>query len=118
MGWGEVRGARSATVRARTGSGTEAMEIAACRASRAEPPPPKGATPLLKALWHAAREEWEAAHHIAQDVDSADGAWVHAYLHRVEGDEDNAGYWYRRAGKPHCESSLQSEWTEIAEALL
>src|SRR3546814_1161005 len=69
------------------------MDIDAFRASLAEPTPPKGATPLLKALWHAAREEWEAAHHIAQDVDSADGAWVHAYLHRVEGDEDNAGYW-------------------------
>src|SRR3546814_17957780 len=91
------------------------MDIDAFRASLAEPTPPKGATPLLKALWHAAREEWEAAHHIAQDVDSADGAWVHAYLHRVEGDEDNAGYWYRSAGTPHCERSLQSEWPERSE---
>ena len=94
------------------------MDLESFRASLAEPAPPKGASPLLKALWHAAHDEWDTAHRIAQDDDSADGAWVHAYLHRVEGDEGNAGYWYRRAGKPHCESSLQSEWTEIAQALL
>jgi hypothetical protein len=94
------------------------MDLETFRASLAAPAPPKGLAPLLKALWHAARDEWDPAHRIAQDDDSADGAWVHAYLHRVEGDEGNAGYWYRRAGKPHCESSLQSEWTEISNAML
>ena len=94
------------------------MDLGKFRASLERPAPPEGLSPLLQALWHAARDEWEAAHRLAQDDNSADGAWVHAYLHRVEGDESNAGYWYRRAGKPHCQSSLASEWTEIATALL
>jgi hypothetical protein len=94
------------------------MDLSEFRACLTEAAPPQGLPPLLTALWHAARKEWDSAHRIAQDDNSADGAWVHAYLHRVEGDEGNAGYWYRRAGKPHCESSLESEWTEIASALL
>jgi len=94
------------------------MDIDSFRASLQRPEPPDGLTPLLKALWHAARDEWDAAHRIAQDDGSADGAWVHAHLHRVEGDESNAGYWYRRAGKPHCKSDLDTEWAAIAEALL
>ena len=56
--------------------------------------------PLLAALWWEAKGDWAKAHEIAQEIDSPDGAWVHAYLHRKEGDEGNAGYWYRRAGKP------------------
>ena len=94
------------------------MDLASFRASLQQPTPPENLPPLLKALWLAAKDNWDEAHHIAQDDDSADGAWVHAYLHRVEGDESNAGYWYRRAGKPHCENSLESEWTEIAAGLL
>src|SRR3546814_11730088 len=99
----------SSDLRASACSGTEAMDIDAFRASLAEPTPPKGATPLLKALWHAAREEWEAAHHIAQDVDTAEGAWVHPYLHRVEGEEANAGYWTHRRRQPHCGNQRESE---------
>ena len=53
-----------------------------------------------------------------QDVDDADGSWVHAYLHRVEGDLSNANYWYRRAGRPECATSLAEEWEEVARALL
>ena len=94
------------------------MDLQRLRGSLDEPAPPAELSPLLKALWHAARGDWDEAHRIAQDDSSADGAWVHAYLHRVEGDESNAGYWYRRAGKPHCQSSLDSEWREIANALL
>jgi hypothetical protein len=94
------------------------MNLESFRASLAQPAPPENAPPPLQALWHAARDDWDEAHRIAQEDSSADGAWVHAYLHRVEGDESNAGYWYRRAGKPHCQSSLESEWREIAQALL
>lgn len=94
------------------------MDLESFRASLARPAAPAALPALLQALWHAGRDEWDEAHRIAQDESSADGAWVHAYLHRVEGDESNAGYWYRRAGKPHCQSSLQAEWTEIASALL
>lgn len=80
--------------------------------------PPSGVHPLLAALWHDAKGDWDAAHRLAQDEDDRSGAWVHAYLHRKEGDEANAGYWYRRAGRPHCRLSLDDEWREIAEALL
>ena len=80
--------------------------------------PPTELAPLLVALWHARRDEWEAAHKIAQGVDDADGSWVHAYLHRVEGDLSNANYWYRRAGRPECATSLAEEWEEVARALL
>jgi len=79
--------------------------------------PPK-VPPLLLALWYDARGDWEKAHTLAQDVDDPSGAWVHAYLHRKEGDLDNAGYWYRRANQSIATDSLDDEWTRIATALL
>ncbi len=88
------------------------------QATLAEPHPPAGLDPLVQALWHEANGDWAAAHRLAQAQDDADGAWVHAYLHRVEGDLGNAGYWYRRAGKPASELPLRDEWTTIAKALL
>ena len=72
----------------------------------------------LAALWWAAKDQWDRAHKLVQDEDTADAAWVHAYLHRVEGDLSNAGYWYRRAGKPVAKNSLEAEWEEIVSALL
>ena len=60
---------------------------------------------------------WAEAHRLAQGDKSEAGAWVHGYLHRVEGDDDNAGYWYRRAGKAPATGSLKREWEEIATAL-
>jgi hypothetical protein len=80
--------------------------------------PPAGIGPALQALWQEARGDWHAAHALAQAADAAAGAWVHAYLHRVEGDLANAGYWYRRAGRPVCEAPLREEWSAIAQALL
>src|SRR3977135_2086233 len=71
---------------------------------------PPAVPPLLVALWHDARGDWEAAHRVAQDVNDRDGAWVHAYLHRKEGDLGNAGYWYRKAGQTRPEIALESEW--------
>jgi hypothetical protein len=80
---------------------------------RADPPD----TPLLRALWLGLRGEWEAAHEIVQAEDGADAAWVHAWLHRVEGDAPNAGYWYRRAGKAVAEGGTDAEGEAIARAL-
>lgn len=82
--------------------------------------PPAGAPPAIQALWHDARGDWEAAHTCAQNDESAAGSWVHAYLHRKEGDLGNAGYWYARAGRPRpvAGTSLETEWAEIARALL
>ena len=79
---------------------------------------PERLTPPLAALWHVARGEWDRAHTLVQDDDSAEAAWVHAHLHRVEGDEGNAGYWYARARKPHASVSHDEEWKQIADALL
>ena len=80
--------------------------------------PPSGVSAALRALWHDARGDWNAAHNVAQDIDDATGAWVHAYLHRKEGDISNAGYWYRRAGRPPASGSLDAEWKTIVTELL
>ena len=80
-------------------------------------PPPDLSAPLA-ALWWAAKGDWDQAHRIVQDESSREAAWVHAYLHRVEGDLGNAGYWYRQAGRPVATDSLQAEWDRIAATLL
>lgn len=80
--------------------------------------PPPGLDPTLQALWEDGRGNWEGAHALVQDEGTTEAAWVHAYLHRKEGDLANAGYWYRRCGKPVCESSLDQEWERIARTLL
>ena len=94
------------------------LDYATFKASLTDAAPPAQISPLLAALWHAGKGEWTSAHEIAQEDESETGSWVHAYLHRVEGDESNAGYWYRRAKKPHAKSTLDAEWEEIARALL
>ena len=80
--------------------------------------PPAGLRPALLALWHDGRGDWARAHTIAQDVEDPDGAWVHAYLHRKEGDNGNAAYWYRRAGKPPATVPLGEEWQQLVRAFL
>jgi hypothetical protein len=80
--------------------------------------PPRSLTAPLLALWHDAKGDWDGAHRVAQDIESSDGAWIHAYLHRKEGDASNAAYWYRRAGKPVSRVTLDEEWEEIAIAVL
>ena len=80
-------------------------------------PAPELDTPLA-ALWWAAKGGWDQAHKIVQDEPTADAAWVHAYLHRAEGDPGNAGYWYRRAARPVAAGSLDTEWERMASALL
>jgi hypothetical protein len=80
--------------------------------------PPPGLTPVLVALWHDGHGDWDAAHEVAQDVPDPEGAWVHAYLHRKEGDASNAAYWYRRAGRPAFKGSLEAEWDEIVTTFL
>jgi len=94
------------------------MDLAAFRASLAAPQPPPALSLGLKALWLDARGDWDGAHDAAQADEGGDGDWVHAYLHRKEGDPGNAAYWYRRAGKSVCGASLGDEWAAIAAALL
>lgn len=76
-----------------------------------------GLPPLLAAMWWDARSDWSRAHELAQAVDTPEGAWIHAYLHRKEGDASNAGYWYRRAAKPASDLPLDEEWNAIVAAL-
>jgi len=80
--------------------------------------PPRGLSLALLGLWWDAKGNWTKAHESAQQDEGVAGSWVHAYLHRKEGDSSNAGYWYRRAGKVHARNSLDDEWAEIAAALL
>lgn len=85
-------------------------------------PPPADLSPPLRALWLDARGDWNAAHQCVDTLDQpgvdAGAMWVHAYMHRKEGDLWNAGYWYRRAGRPAATGALEAEWRAIAAALL
>ncbi len=80
--------------------------------------PPEELSPALAGLWWDAKGDWTKAHESAQQDEGPAGAWVHAYLHRREGDRSNAAYWYRRAGKASTQASFEKEWNEIAVALL
>jgi hypothetical protein len=80
--------------------------------------PPAGLTCALTGLWWDAKGDWERAHESAQQDNGNDGSWVHAYLHRKEGDHDNAAYWYSRAGKRVCREPFDAEWLSIARELL
>lgn len=81
--------------------------------------PPQNISEPLKAMWYDAKNDWEEAHNIAQNIHSPEGSWIHAYLHRKEGDHVNASYWYHRAGRfvPRS-TTLPEEWQEITEELL
>jgi len=80
--------------------------------------PPNGLSPALTALWWAGNDKWDKAHEIVMNEESSACAWVHAYLHRAEGDLDNARYWYRQARRDPAVGDLTSEWAAIAAALL
>lgn len=75
---------------------------------------PKG----LRALWYDAKGNWNASHDIAQDLPSESGYWIHAYLHRKEGDQFNANYWYRRANRPYPNLSLEQEFKLLVEYII
>jgi len=94
------------------------MDLESFKASIANDAPPPATSNALQVLWYDAKGQWDKAHQLAQQEPDPIGAWVHAYLHRVEGDEGNAGYWYNRAQKTHSKASLAAEWDEITSALL
>ena len=91
--------------------------MADLKASLADTGPDAALSPPLAALWWAAKGNWDAAHKIVMNEETKDAAWVHAYLHRVEGDPGNAGYWYRQGGQPVAKDSLEAEWARIVAAL-
>lgn len=79
---------------------------------------PAGLSVYLEALWYDAKDNWDKSHELIQDLSDDKAAWIHAYLHRKEGDTWNADYWYRKAGKKRPDLSLSEEWEQIAKALL
>jgi hypothetical protein len=79
--------------------------------------PPDGSE-YLQSLWYDAMGNWSRAHEIIQNIDDKNGAWIHAYLHRKEGDTGNADYWYRRAGRKRPDITLTEEWADIVKAFL
>ena len=80
--------------------------------------PPANLNLVLEALWQAGKKDWHASHDLLQNDDSSDGSWVHAYLHREEGDIPNAKYWYAKAGQTMPDVTLEQEWDDIASVLL
>ena len=93
------------------------VNTAEFRASLTAAAPPAGLGGPLEGLWWAGKGDWERAHRTVQEDESREAAWVHAYLHRHEGDLPNAGYWYRTAGQPVARGTLEDEWAAIAAAL-
>jgi len=94
------------------------MTLETFRQSLSANEPPVGLTPALVGLWRDAKGDWKRAHESAQQDEGVEGSWVHAYLHRKEGDQGNAAYWYSRAGKPVCREPLDGEWLSIVTTLL
>jgi hypothetical protein len=94
------------------------MDLTALQTSSSAEAPPKELDQALQALWWDRKGNWDGAHSCVQAAEDPRAAWVHAYLHRKEGDLPNASYWYRKAGRPVASGSLDEEWASIAEALL
>ncbi|HMG68110.1 MAG TPA: hypothetical protein VK588_10500 [Chitinophagaceae bacterium] len=82
------------------------------------PTPPPGISDYLRSLWYDAKGDWNNAHEIIQDREDKTAAWIHAFLHRKEGDIANADYWYTKAGKTRPGTALEEEWKEIVKSLL
>ena len=94
------------------------MNVSEFRESLSHPAPPPGLSPALESLWWDAKGNWARAHESAQRDEGPDGSWVHAYLHRKQGDLSNAKYWYRRADRAAAYGDLAREWESIAVWLL
>ncbi len=94
------------------------MTLVLFKATLADDAPPPKISPVLRALWLEARGDWDGAHQIIQDTNDRSVAWVHAYLHRKEGDLINAAYWYSRANRDISTFSPDCEWEEIAKEFL
>lgn len=94
------------------------MTIEEFKATLSQQEPPQQLNAVQKALWHDAHGNWDKAHEYAQQKNDSESAWIHAYLHRKEGDILNAQYWYTRAGKQMPQTTLQQEWQDLLEVLV
>ena len=80
--------------------------------------PPANASVYVQSLWYDGKGDWELAHELIQDLTDKTAAWIHAYLHRKEGDVWNANYWYTKAGQRMPGYSLEQEWEELVKSML
>ena len=94
------------------------MNLSSFKESLLNNEPLQNSSVYLKALWYDAKGEWDKAHKLIQDFEDRNASWIHAYLHRKEGDTGNADYWYSCAGKKRPSVSLEKEWEEIVTALI
>ena len=94
------------------------MNTTALKESLSADTPPSAVSVYVKALWHDAKNNWNEAHKLIQDFPDKNASWIHAYLHRKEGDIGNADYWYAKAGKKRPAVSVQEEWEQIVNAFL
>lgn len=94
------------------------MELKSFKESMSGDKPPQNISVYLQALWYEGKGNWDKAHQLIQDTTDRNAAWIHAFLHRKEGDISNADYWYHRAGKKRPTISMEKEWDEIVVALL
>jgi hypothetical protein len=88
------------------------------KATLSQNTPPENLNDLLKAIWFDGKGNWTASHDVAQEIHTKEGSWIHAYLHRKEGDLGNATYWYSKAGKPVAKVSLDEEWEQLVREFL
>ena len=94
------------------------MQLESFKQSLEKNVPPQGISTFLTAMWYDANGDWEKAHHLINHLEDATACWVHAYLHRKEGDNGNADYWYQMAGKSRPTIPLDQEWQDIVQTLL
>ena len=94
------------------------MDLASFKKSITGSDPPSGSSVYVSALWYDAKGDWDKAHHLIQDIEGKNASWIHAYLHRKEGDSSNADYWYVKAGRKRPSVTLNQEWEELVAAFL
>ncbi len=94
------------------------MNISSFKESLSGNEPPQNSSVYLKALWYDAKDQWDKAHELIQDIEDKKASWIHAYLHRKAGDAGNADYWYNLADKKRPSVSLEKEWEEIVAAMI
>jgi hypothetical protein len=94
------------------------MNIAAFLASIDSDTPSAQLSAPLQALWWDAKGDWTRAHQLVDELETSEGMAVHAYLHRKEGEQWNADYWYRLAGRTYHRMQLPDEWAALVEGLL
>jgi hypothetical protein len=94
------------------------MNLSAFKETFSAGSPPPALSVYVQALWYDANGNWDKAHQLIQDLADSNAAWIHAYLHRKEGDLWNADYWYNRAGRKRPTVSLNEEWEQMVATLL